>query len=94
MALPALQLLLPHAHTCACGYRFGTTRSSNSAQCTHLRPLAADFYMSLYNVVFSALVPLIVGTMDVDVSKEMSRKYPGRLGLSQDTESSLQHLAQ
>ena len=43
--------------------------------------------MSLYNVVFSALVPLIVGTMDVDVSKEMSRKYPGKLGLSRGVNS-------
>ena len=38
---------------------------------------AADFYMSLYNVVFTALTPLIVGTMDSDVNREMSRKYPG-----------------
>ncbi|KAL3150345.1 hypothetical protein ABBQ32_000189 [Trebouxia sp. C0010 RCD-2024] len=36
-----------------------------------------DFYMSLYNVVFTALTPLIVGTMDSDVNREMSRKYPG-----------------
>ncbi len=57
-------------------------------------PIAADFYMSLYNVVFSALVPLIVGTMDVDVSKEMSRKYPGRLGLFRDAEFIPLHLAQ
>ena len=57
-------------------------------------PIAADFYMSLYNVVFSALVPLIVGTMDVDVSKEMSRKYPGRLRLSQDDKLNVQPLAQ
>lgn len=33
--------------------------------------------MSLYNVVFTALTPLIVGTMDSDVNREMSRKYPG-----------------
>lgn len=39
--------------------------------------MAADFYMSLYNVVFTALTPLIVGTMDSDVNREMSRKYPG-----------------
>ena len=38
---------------------------------------AADFYMSLYNVVFTALMPLIVGTMDIDVNRESSRKYPG-----------------
>ena len=57
-------------------------------------PIAADFYMSLYNVVFSALVPLIVGTMDVDVSKELSRKYPGRFGRSLDNKSVVQHLAQ
>lgn len=37
----------------------------------------ADFYMSLYNVVFTAMMPLIVGTMDIDVNREMSRKYPG-----------------
>ena len=33
--------------------------------------------MSLYNVVFTALTPLVVGTMDSDVNREMSRKYPG-----------------
>ena len=49
---------------------------------------AADFYMSLYNVVFTALTPLIVGTMDSDVNREMSRKYPGTvncLQMSTDT---------
>lgn len=35
--------------------------------------------MSLYNVIFTAFVPLIVGTMDIDVNREMSRKYPGTL---------------
>ena len=35
--------------------------------------------MSLYNVIFTAWVPLIVGTMDIDVNREMSRKYPGTL---------------
>ncbi len=44
---------------------------------TGFAPAPADFYMSLYNVVFTALTPLIVGTMDCDVNREMSRKYPG-----------------
>ena len=38
--------------------------------------------MSLYNVVFTALTPLVVGTMDSDVNREMSRKYPGLSCLS------------
>ena len=48
---------------------------------------AADFYMSLYNVVFTALTPLMVGTMDSDVNREMSRKYPGTL-----SQSAFQHM--
>ena len=35
--------------------------------------------MSLYNVIFTSLTPLAIGALDADVSKEMSRKYPGKL---------------
>lgn len=38
----------------------------------------ADFYMSLYNVIFTSMTPLVIGALDADVSKEMSRKYPGQ----------------
>ena len=38
--------------------------------------------MSLYNVVFTALTPLVMGTMDSDVNRETSRKYPGLSCLS------------
>ena len=37
----------------------------------------ADFYMSLYNVIFSVLPPLVIGIFDQDVNREMSRLYPG-----------------
>ncbi|KAK9864093.1 hypothetical protein WJX84_000818 [Apatococcus fuscideae] len=36
-----------------------------------------DFYMSLYNVGFTVLPPLVVGIFDQDVSKDLSRRYPG-----------------
>ena len=37
----------------------------------------ADFYMSLYNVLFTVLPPMIVGIFDQDVSKDLSLRYPG-----------------
>lgn len=40
---------------------------------------AADFYMSLYNVIFTVLPPLIIGMFDQDVDREMSRLYPGAI---------------
>ena len=36
-----------------------------------------DFYMTLFNVVFTALTPIIIGIFDRDVDKEMGLKYPG-----------------
>jgi phospholipid-transporting ATPase len=36
-----------------------------------------DFYMTLYNVVFTALTPIVIGMFDRDVDKEMGLKYPG-----------------
>ncbi len=41
--------------------------------------VCADFYMSLYNVIFTVLPPLIIGMFDQDVDREMSRLYPGAL---------------
>ena len=37
----------------------------------------ADFYMSLYNVVFTMLAPLVVGTINQDVNSATSRAFPG-----------------
>ncbi len=39
---------------------------------------AADFYMSLYNVIFTVLPPLVIGIFDQDVDREISRLYPGQ----------------
>lgn len=36
-----------------------------------------DFYMTLYNVVFTALTPLAIGMFDRDVDKAMCIRYPG-----------------
>ncbi|PNH05393.1 Phospholipid-transporting ATPase 3 [Tetrabaena socialis] len=36
-----------------------------------------DFYMTLFNVVFTALTPIVIGIFDRDVDKEMALKYPG-----------------
>lgn len=36
-----------------------------------------DFYMTLYNVVFTALTPIVIGMFDRDLDKEMGLKYPG-----------------
>lgn len=47
-----------------------------------MRGLAADFYMSLYNVIFTVLPPLVIGIFDQDVDREMSRLYPGQLIMS------------
>lgn len=37
----------------------------------------ADFYMSLYNVVFTMAAPLVVGTINQDVNRATSRAFPG-----------------
>ena len=49
--------------------------------------LAADFYMSLYNVIFTVLPPLVIGIFDQDVDREMSRLHPGQLDRSSDFEA-------
>jgi len=49
---------------------------------------AADFYMSLYNVIFTVLPPLVIGIFDQDVDREMSRLYPG-----QPLQRTLSHLS-
>ncbi|KAG2495688.1 hypothetical protein HYH03_006288 [Edaphochlamys debaryana] len=36
-----------------------------------------DFYMTLFNVVFTALTPVVIGIFDRDVDKQMGLKYPG-----------------
>ena len=36
-----------------------------------------DFYMTLFNVVFTALTPVVIGIFDCDVDKQMGLKYPG-----------------
>ena len=36
-----------------------------------------DFYMTLFNVVFTALTPVVIGIFDRDVDKAMALKYPG-----------------
>ena len=41
--------------------------------------MRADFYMSLYNVIFTVLPPLVIGMFDQDVNRESSRLYPGDL---------------
>lgn len=37
----------------------------------------SDVYMTLYNVVFTALTPIVIGMFDRDVDKAMGIKYPG-----------------
>ncbi|KAK9829125.1 hypothetical protein WJX72_004020 [[Myrmecia] bisecta] len=57
---------------------FGLTIFFYNALCFYSgQILYNDFYMSLFNVVFTVLPPLVLGTMEQDVNKEMSRKYPG-----------------
>ena len=34
--------------------------------------------MSLYNVIFTVLPPIVIGIFDQDVDREMSRLYPGK----------------
>jgi len=41
------------------------------------RSACADFYMSLYNVVFTMLAPLVIGTIDQDVNRATSLSHPG-----------------
>lgn len=40
------------------------------------QPIYNDFYMTLFNVVFTALAPLVVGWFDRDLDKNMGLKYP------------------
>lgn len=35
-----------------------------------------DFYMTLFNVVFTSLTPLAIGMFDRDVDRDMGLKYP------------------
>ena len=37
--------------------------------------------MSLYNVIFTVLPPLVIGIFDQDVDRETSRLYPGDTAL-------------
>ena len=54
--------------------------------------LGADFYMSLYNVIFTVLPPLVIGIFDQDVDREMSRLYPGQLGAPSNREALRRHI--
>jgi magnesium-transporting ATPase (P-type) len=36
----------------------------------------SDVYMTLFNVVFTALTPIVIGLFDKDVDKGMCLKYP------------------
>jgi phospholipid-transporting ATPase len=40
------------------------------------QPIYNDFYMTLFNVVFTAAAPLVVGWFDRDLSKNAGLKYP------------------
>jgi phospholipid-transporting ATPase len=40
------------------------------------QPIYNDFYMTLFNVVFTAAAPLVVGWFDRDLDKNMGLKYP------------------
>jgi phospholipid-transporting ATPase len=40
------------------------------------QPIYNDFYMTLFNVVFTAAAPLVVGWFDKDVDKKYGIKYP------------------
>ena len=40
------------------------------------QPIYNDFYMTLFNVVFTAAAPLVVGWFDRDLDKEYGIKYP------------------
>lgn len=35
-----------------------------------------DFYMTLFNVVFTSLLPIVIGMFDRDVDREMGLRYP------------------
>ena len=36
----------------------------------------SDVYMTLFNVLFTSLTPIIIGVFDKDVDREMGMKYP------------------
>lgn len=36
-----------------------------------------EFYISLYNVIFTSVTPLAIGIFDQDVPRKVSIKYPG-----------------
>lgn len=40
------------------------------------QPIYNDFYMTLFNVVFSAAAPLVVGWFDRDLDKEVGLRFP------------------
>jgi len=40
------------------------------------QPLYNDVYMSMFNVVFTAVAPLVIGWFDADLDKRYSRRYP------------------
>ena len=57
----------------------GLSRFDDGALILKSCMVCADFYMSLYNVIFTVLPPLIIGMFDQDVDRDMSRLYPGAL---------------
>lgn len=43
---------------------------------THPQPIYNDFYMTLFNVVFTAAAPLVVGWFDRDLDKDAGLRFP------------------
>jgi phospholipid-transporting ATPase len=40
------------------------------------QPIYNDFYMTLFNVVFTAAAPLVVGWFDRDLDKDLGLRFP------------------
>jgi magnesium-transporting ATPase (P-type) len=40
------------------------------------QPIYNDFYMTLFNVVFTAMAPLVVGWFDRDLDKVYGERFP------------------
>jgi len=57
--------------------RGGRLCGCNAAPVSMRRSARADFYMSLFNVVFTMLAPLVIGTIDQDVNRATSLSHPG-----------------
>ena len=68
---------MPTTHTTPHASKIGLTIFVYNALAVFSgQPIYNDFYMAAYNVVFTALAPLVVGWFDRDLDKAYGLRFP------------------